>query len=354
MNGRKSESEKPGGPFPRARRKAFGMEPEEWVRTGPLDPERDLPLLVVPALDGVDLAGWAERNRPWIEEKVLKHGAVLFRNFTMNTVADFEHVVASISAGGAVEYRFRASPRTQVGNNIYTSTDYPATQPIFPHNEHSYSPVFPLRLFFHCVTPAAKQGETPIADCRRILQRISPAIRDEFAARKIMYVRNYNDGFGLPWQTVFQTSDEPAVEEYCRRHDIEFEWKSGGRLRTRQIGPAIVRHPRTGEHIWFNHGTFFHISTLPLEIRAGIEASCREEDYPTNTYFGDGGPIDAGVLDELRQAYLSELVVFPWQAGDVLMLDNILAAHGRRPYAGARRVLTAMAEPTGWKDVQIA
>jgi len=352
MNGAKSDGAL-DGKLPTRKRKALGMSPEEWVKTGTLVPGHDLPVLVVPALEGIDLAGWAEGNRALIEEKILKHGAILFRNFTMNTVADFENVIAAIAEGGAVEYRFRASPRTDAGKNIYTSTDYPANQPIFPHNEHSYSPVFPLRLFFYCVTPAAQQGETPIADCRRILQRVSPEIRRRFSEKNIMYVRNYNDGFGLPWQTVFQTTEKPLVEDYCRRHSIEFEWKSDDRLRTRQVGPAIVRHPRSGEHIWFNHGTFFHISTLPPQVRAGIEANFREEDYPTNTYYGDGTPIEADVLDELREIYQEELVVFPWQAGDVLMLDNVLTVHGRRPYSGARKVLTGMAEPTSWEDVRI-
>ena len=52
-------------------------------------------------------------------------------------------------------------------------------------------------------------------------------------------------------------------------------------------------------------------------------------------------------LAAIRAAYEQEMVSFPWAEGDVLMLDNMLVAHGRRPYAGPRKVLVGMAEPWG-------
>ena len=43
-----------------------------------------------------------------------------------------------------------------------------------------------------------------------------------------------------------------------------------------------------------------------------------------------------------RLALRAETVTFPWRRGDVLLLDNMLTAHGRRPFTGDRRVLVAM------------
>jgi alpha-ketoglutarate-dependent taurine dioxygenase len=37
-------------------------------------------------------------------------------------------------------------------------------------------------------------------------------------------------------------------------------------------------------------------------------------------------------------------VAFPWQKGDILMVDNMLAAHGREPFTGPRKIMVAMAE----------
>jgi len=295
---------------------------------------------------------WAANNRDFIQANCLKYGAILFRNFDTDAAAAFERAIEAIS-GRALEYRERSSPRSKVQGNIYTSTDYPAEQTIFPHNEHSYALSVPLKLYFCCLLPAQQGGETPLADTRKVFTRIDPGIRDRFIEKKWMYVRNFGDGFGLDWQTVFQTTDPTVVEEYCKRGRIEYEWKDRNRLRTRQVRPAVARHPYTGEMVWFNHATFFHISTLAAPIREGLLSELKTEDLPNNTYYGDGTDIEPAVLDELRTAYLEESVAFEWKQGDVVLLDNMLTAHARRPFLGPRKVIFGMAEPYTRTDIQL-
>jgi alpha-ketoglutarate-dependent taurine dioxygenase len=327
-----------------ARRRPVPLSPESLVESHSLLAGGGLPLLVEPRVPGLDLEPWAAAHRDLVEEKLLSHGGILFRGFAGDGAAHLERVIHAIS-GEALEYRERSSPRSAVAGRIYTSTDYPPDYPIFLHNENSYQNLWPLKIFFHCQQPAAEGGETPIADCRRVLAQIDPAVRDRFAARGWMVVRNYGDGFGLDWQTVFQTSDQAAVEEHCRASGIELEWKPEGGLRTRAVRPALTRHPKTGELLWFNHATFFHVSTLEPEIREGLLAEFAEDELPANTYYGDGSPIEPEVLDHLRSLYQRETVRFPWQKGDVLLLDNMLVAHGRAPYRGERRILVGMSEP---------
>jgi alpha-ketoglutarate-dependent taurine dioxygenase len=170
-------------------------------------------------------------------------------------------------------------------------------------------------------------------------------VRDRFIAKGWMYVRNFGDGLGLDWQTVFQTTDRSAVEAHCRKSGIEVEWKPGNRLRTRAVRPAVARHPKTGETLWFNHATFFHVTTLEPDVRQALTAEMADEDLPANTYYGDGQPIEPEVLDHLRALYHRETVSFPWQKGDLLLLDNMMVAHGRAPYSGDRKILVGMAEP---------
>lgn len=330
-----------------ARRRVVAATPEGLIKTSLLSPDSALPLVVEPAVRGVDLCAWAAASRPLVEEQLARHGGILFRNFEVRDAAHFEQFIRA-AAGEPAEYRERSSPRSSVGGNIYTSTDHPADQSIFLHNENSYQSAWPLKIFFFCDTAPEVGGETPIADVRRVYARIPAEIRERFARKRWMYVRNFGDGLGLPWQAVFQTEDRAAVEARCREHGITPEWKEGNRLRTRAVREAIARHPRTGELVWFNHATFFHVTTLAPALRDALMQEFAAEDLPTNTFYGDGSTIEPETLDALRDAYERETIRFRWRRGDVLLLDNMLAAHGRAPYAGPRRILVGMAEP--WSD----
>lgn len=305
-----------------------------------LDPERSLPLLIEPAIQGVNLPEWAKNNRELISRRLQRHGGILFRGFNLSSVDEFELLLRSLT-GELLEYSYRSTPRTQVSGRIYTSTEYPAHQTIPLHNEMSYTRHWPAILGFFCVEVAPEGGETPIADSRKVFNLIDPAIRDQFARKQVMYVRNYGEALDLSWQNVFQTEDREEVEAYCRSAEIEFEWKGDNELRTRQVCQAIATHPDTSEQVWFNQAHLFHVSSLGDQVRESLLASSDGEP-PRNACYGDGSPIEDAALAEIRSAYDRETVVFPWQQRDVLLLDNMLAAHGRRPYRGSRQIVVGM------------
>ena len=310
--------------------------------------EPPFPLVIEPPREDIDAVAWAAAQRHSIRELLRRHGAILFRRFTRGSVETFRNFVTAVS-GEPLSYMEGTSPRHEVANHIYTSTDYPPHQRIPLHNELSYSNNWPLRLFFHCVTPPRSGGATPVADCRNVYHRISPALRRRLEERDYLYVRHFNSDIGLGWQKAFQTNDRTAVERYCADNDIQFFWGAGDELTTRQCRPVSEAHPETGEMTWFNHLTFFNVSTLdPLLAEALL--SMGKEDLPNNTYYGDGAEIEPTALDELRAAYEAETVVIPWQEGDILMLDNMLVAHGREDYRPPRQIVVAMAEP--WSRVK--
>lgn len=338
--------------FNATRRTPLKLSSEALVIKSPLVSGCNLPLLMEPNGIDISLVSWVRDNSEFIGAELAKHGAILFRGFGIDSAAKLEQLIRAIS-GEPLEYTERSSPRSQVYGNVYTSTDYPPDQSIFPHNEQSYNLNFILKIFFCCLQRAEQGGETPIVDCRKVFNRIDPKIRRRFVEKKYRYVRNFRENLGLSWQTAFRTTDRTAVENYCLRNEIGFEWVGADSLKTWQVRQPVGKHPRTGELVWFNHLTFFHVSTLEPAVGNWMSSQFEEGDLPNNTYYGDGSPIEPSVLDELRAIYLSEKVVFSWQEGDVMLVDNMLTAHGRESFVGPRKVIVGMAEPFSWENISI-
>jgi alpha-ketoglutarate-dependent taurine dioxygenase len=324
------------------RRRVVSLSTEELVKIGRLEPNERLPLVIQPADKDINLIAWASNNREFIEKKLLDHGAILFRDFNVKTVPEFEQFMTAI-CGQLLEYTYRSTPRSQVNGHVYTSTEYPPDQSIPLHNEMSYARNWPRKISFFCLKAAPQGGETPIADSSQVFERINPEIRERFMEKRLMYVRNYSEGIDLPWQQVFGTTSRSVVEDYCREVGMEFKWKGDGRLRTRQLCQAVVTHPVTGKRIWFNQAHLFHISNLGPEISAWLLAEFEEEDLPRHVFYGDGSRIEQSALAEIRQAYQQEQRTFAWHEQDILMLDNMMVAHGRAPFTGPRRIVVALA-----------
>jgi alpha-ketoglutarate-dependent taurine dioxygenase len=305
-----------------------------------------LPFVIEPNTSE-NMCEWLSKNRGVVDERLDSGGAVLLRGLTTPAECESQlrEVVKQLS-GDPLNYQYRSTPRSDLGGGVYTATEYPAGLSIPMHNENAYQRDWPLLILFLCVFPAdGGGGQTPLADTVKVTQRIDPLVRKKFMDKQVMYVRNYHEDIDLPWQTVFQTESRSEVEQYCREHDIEYEWAGSGTLRTRQVCQAFAKHPRTGELVWFNQAHLFHPSSQDARTRGLLKETFKEEDLPRNALYGDGSPIEEADLEDVRNAFEAEMVTFDWRAGDVLILDNMLVSHGRSPYKGKRRVVASMCRP---------
>ncbi|MGZ3457006.1 MAG: TauD/TfdA family dioxygenase, partial [Archangium sp.] len=196
--------------------------------------------------------------------------------------------------------------------------------------------------FFSCLVAAQQGGETPLVDCRRVYQRLRPELRERLAEKKLRYVRNFIESVDVSWSRFFNTTDRQQVERYCRAAGMGFEWRPDNGLRTWRVCQAVARHPRTGEHVFFNQLSLHHISCVEPQTRDSLRALYGEEGLPRNVSYGDGTPLEDEVVAEVREVLERESVAFPWRAGDILVLDNMLVAHARRPFVGPRKVVVAL------------
>jgi alpha-ketoglutarate-dependent taurine dioxygenase len=218
------------------------------------------------------------------------------------------------------------------------------------HHERSYALEFPGLLLFACLTAPAGGGATGVADGPAVLGALPAALVQRFEQQGWVLTRNYNEDIGASVEQAFGTGDRPAVESYCRANAIEFEWQPGGGLRTRQRRSAVVRHPVTGQRCWFNQIAFLNERTIDPEVREYLVEVYGQDGLPFTTLFGNGDPIGADVVDLLNAAYEAHTAREPWQAGDLLLVDNIRTAHSREPYDGPREVLAGLADPVHLAD----
>lgn len=308
--------------------------------------EQGLPLRVTPGQPGVSLADAAQALRELSDSALERTGAILFSGFEPAGVEGFQQFASSFGHP-LLNYEFGSTPRSKVSGGVYTSTEYPAHRSIPLHNEQAYTNQWPMRIWFYCAQAAQSGGQTPIADSREVYRRIDPALRERFARKRLMYVRNYGNGLDVAWQQVFNTEDPAQVEHYCRERGIECEWKADGELRTRQCCQGVATHPRTGDRVWFNQAHLFHLSALDPEMREVLLDTVGHEDLPRNVYYADGSPLEDSALDEVRGVLDACRITFDWASGDVLLLDNMLTAHARAPFSGPRKVVVAMTEGHG-------
>lgn len=292
---------------------------------------------------GRQLQAWLLANKEQVDQLLYTHGAVLFREFGVASAEEFQDI-AAIFCREFGSYVGGNSPRTRVTSHVFTSTEYPRDEQISMHNEASYLKRMPDHILFFCLKPATQGGQTPLADCRRVLDRIDPDVRSRFARSGVLYVNNLHGGIGLgkSWMETYCAKDRREVEACLEASDHSFEWMPDNSLRISMHAPATLLHPTTHEEAWTNQAEQWHSSSLEITLREELLSILSEEELPHNAFLGDGSTLSTSDLENIREAMAAEERIFEWQAGDVLLCDNLLVMHGRQPYSGDRRVFAAM------------
>ncbi|WAL62954.1 TauD/TfdA family dioxygenase [Amycolatopsis cynarae] len=295
-------------------------------------------------------AGW-HTGAPWAElrEAVTRHGAVVVRGLEPRERGDAVKLCQSLPVPLMAE-REPFAPRDRHAEGVYSSSKWPPDQPMCMHHELSYALEFPALMIFACVTAPGTGGATAIADSASVLAALPRDLVERFERDGWLLERTYNGDVGVSVAEAFGTSDRGAVEAYCRANAIDFEWRGDGVLRTRQLRPAVVRHPVTGARCWFNQIAFLNEWTMAPEIRTYLVDVYGADSLPFTTRFGDGTPVPEEAVTAINGVYDEHTVSHRWRAGDVMITDNIQTSHSTQPYTGNREIVVAMAEPVRLAD----
>jgi alpha-ketoglutarate-dependent taurine dioxygenase len=296
-----------------------------------------------------DPPSWAAEHREALRAVVIEHGSVLVRGLGLRDADEVGAVFRRLATSLMTEREAFASRRTYSAG-VYSSSMWPQNQLMCMHHELSYTLAFPGLMLFACLRAPTHGGATTVADSPTVLDALPAELIERFEREGWLLTRSYNDEIGASFAEAFGTEDRSAVESYCRANAIEFEWQPDGGLRTRQRRSAVVRHPVTGQRCWFNQIAFLNEWTLAPEVREYLVDVYGADGLPFNTRFGNGDPIGEDVVQLLNQVYEANTVREPWQAGDLMLVDNVRTAHSREPFEGPREVLVAMADAVRLAD----
>jgi alpha-ketoglutarate-dependent taurine dioxygenase len=306
------------------------------------------------------VVAWLREHRPMLFEARYRHGAVLLRGFEAINSATRFATILDVLAPELMDYVGGSAPRSVVVGRVFTTSELPENFSLALHQEMAYQKNPPDSIAFFCDIPPAERGETPLADARTVTNRIDPAVRARVAAKGVGVRRTLptpeavhkKPGIPKAWPAVFGTNDRNEVERIAREKEWEVTWLPDGSVQLWQsLLPGFKTHPRTGERVWFNQVQFHAPEcTLAWALRDGrtddaaqikqAMTECPEMlDY---VFHDDGTQLSGSDAEHIFDVLVNAEIPIKWIKGDVMLVDNIIAMHGRRPYRAPRSILVGM------------
>jgi hypothetical protein len=231
-----------------------------------------------------------------------------------------------------------------------SASDDPPEVTMEPHLEMSYNKDMPGRIMFYChqAPQPCEGGQTPICDMRKVYQELlnhsailQPLLDDGLRYYRTLPSRHSSQGALYSWEKTFFTEDKASVESTLSGLGYEMEWTEDGSLRYSYLMSSVRPHPQSGEMVWANQSSVCHGSYyLDLPITLYQE----EEFAPSHTAHRDGKAFTSEELALIRKVQWEQCRAIAWEAGDLLVLDNLAVAHGRVGFSPSskRRLVVAL------------
>lgn len=306
--------------------------------------------IIEPPSQGDPLLPWAKENADRLRDAMARFGAVILRGFQVDTpyfsdVSDIFAPTVSLQNG-------QVSPRTQIHGSVYTSTNFPKSFGITQHHELCYDVYPPRFIFFYCKVAPIKDGQTMVTDARAFYESLPATLRERFERHGVQYIRRFTPE--NPYKNASDTflamsGDELA--KYCHDYAIEIDTVNGY-LQATQTRGAFTVNPHNGMQVFFNVAHLWHWTNVVAaseglsEDAVGRATELDRERAWADARYGDGTPIEESVVQEIHGMYADQQRPIEWEDDDVVLIDNVVATHGRRPFDCPREIQVTVRGPT--------
>lgn len=321
--------------------------------------DHGLPLMVEPRADALRqdpeaALAWFAAHRDALEPLIVRHGCVMLRGFAVPGTADFNRLVEEYQTDPH-GYAGGLTPRKNISGKVFEASRVPGDQKIILHQEMAYLPNYPRMVIFYCHVPCETEGATTLGDMRRFKAQVPAALDKMIRERGVLYRRNYRAPgpvddpivalFRREWTDVLQVETREQAEAACKAVGCEAKWEDDGSLSMQYRARGFVDHPVTGEEVWFAqvHGMHFNPTRLGANYDMLASRFPAGRPRPIEILFGDGSDIPDALIEPLYATLDDIAVNIPYQAGDIMLVDNHYCAHGRQPFTGQRDVQVALA-----------
>jgi alpha-ketoglutarate-dependent taurine dioxygenase len=285
-----------------------------------------------------------------VRSLVHEHGAVLLRGWPgVDGPAAFARLVADcLGVPPRRDMACSAGPRTDLGHGVFTANEAPSHVAIPSHHEMAQCTNPPAYVAFYCETPPPRGGCTPVlrsSDAARELRRAYPRVADRLAARGLRYTRTFAahtdaaSALGKSWRDTFGVRTREEAEAVLARHPDVASWTWHARrdaLTT--VGPvrAVLLRRGHDDEVLFLAAETALADEDPPSPSAPRKGVVDEKGQPLS-------PQTASALRHVGEFARVHSTRIPWQASDVLLLDNGTVMHARDAFDPPRRVLVLLA-----------
>ncbi|KAK3238423.1 hypothetical protein CYMTET_51565 [Cymbomonas tetramitiformis] len=213
---------------------------------------------------------------------------------------------------------------------------------IEPHNEYMVAAKGmckrerPKKVFLVCGQEPnyGNGGEWIISDSRAITKQMEPTVLNKFKALETRYEIYYptkaKASYNCWEENIAPTKEE--AEAYLTRAGCDWTWNEDDSILIHRNLPCVAEHPQTGEVLWFNQIQTHH-ATFYKDAHPDFVDHDESIPWPVHTKYGNGEEIEEDTLNHIREVVWANTVAVPLRLGDLLVVDNYAALHGRMGFS---------------------